>query len=503
MIYTARCAILLLVLGAAWRADGAEFRLIHETIVSRSDSVARAAVADFDGDGRDDIAFLTSPGPVLAVVGEDATGTARIKQTLRLATPAEPFPTFGLGQRVDTARAPLLLVTVGNDLLEFSGWPLTQQRRLPGLGSGQTVLVADLDADGRDELLRTARQNGMAVHDHQSLAFRWSLPQYAEEARALQLDLDPALEIVVSSVPGFIVDGATRAVEFTRGGGFGTIEPVLGQGVTAGFLAYTWSDAQLFRSAPLREVRAFPVPASPLAAVDVDGDGNDELVTPSGAGTLELRDIDSGIVRDVLLTTAPNVSSPVGADLDGAGGEEIVVRSNWSPDLFSVATLAPTPPRAFLPRGSGRNGAVARADVDHDGKEEWLLGVNQAPIELRDAASDALLWRWPQTDGNSEDDIWTRQRVSLQNLDDDAQLEIVLVGRRPLRRAPDGVRRTHACLAARLETPARHLRPRGRQPHRAVPRARGHGRRWRAGVAGRARRKRRHRCQAPADVARG
>ena len=77
--------------------------------------------------------------------------------------------------------------------------------------------------DGHDELVVGGGFfAGVWAFDLASGAQRWFEPNaQAQDLLLLQLDGDPALEIVCAGTPGVILDGATHATDWTYKDGFG------------------------------------------------------------------------------------------------------------------------------------------------------------------------------------------------------------------------------------------------------------------------------------------
>ena len=75
----------------------------------------------------------------------------------------------------------------------------------------------------RVDRINTILAQGLVAYSLTSGAQLWSAPvgtSYYASLHVAQLDADPALEIVLSGMPGTIVDGATRATEWAYKDGF-------------------------------------------------------------------------------------------------------------------------------------------------------------------------------------------------------------------------------------------------------------------------------------------
>jgi hypothetical protein len=232
---------------------------------------------------------------------------------------------------------------------------------VPDFGVAVVRAVADLDGDGRDEVLGGSSGPSSLLEDSVGAEVFRLIP--VEGAPTLVPD-EPAL---------FDAAEATEAVaaDFDEDGAVDLA--VLARPSTAGprALHVLWNDGA-GRLAERRVIRA-PVDMERLFGIDLDDDGDQDLVAPHPAASNALR---NPRPLGVETMTAPFLSGPLGlegwssfglADLDGDGRDEVVSRGaststlgvvSTAPDGTFVDALATEPqpegiPFAFTRLGGG------------------------------------------------------------------------------------------------------------------------------------------------------
>lgn len=300
------------------------------------------AIADFDGDGREDIVV---PGwGVLQVIGRSNDGFV-VKQAIFL-------PWFDRVLATPPPGAPeLVTVGLGGVVRRFSGWPLAETHLFDiGEGDMGDAAIGDIDNDGGLELVTSPFTGGLRVHDLATGDLRWQLGAVeASEILLAQLDGDPALEIVVSSGTqgGLVIDGATQATDWSYKDGFGyyMASGHFQPGGGAQFVGADNGIFTLFQSAPwspLWDEAGFTAYA--FAAGDMDGDGVDEILIGEH-GSAIVFDSQTRSVRLEVPTEAGAKSAIAGWKADGAGGGSWLAFSpqaaHWPEhELFSVVNAA-------------------------------------------------------------------------------------------------------------------------------------------------------------------
>ena len=303
-------------------------------------------VADFDGDGRDDVVILGGFNEtiIVQIAGLDAAQTWQIKQTLIPGgSPSSfNFPTLTVWTEED---GPHLLVSRNRDIYEYTGWPLTlvRTRTLPGVNSFSDLVVADVNNDGIRELIvsSTDFQDDIQAYDLQTNNLLWEVPgvsQYRDNLLVAQLDGDPALEILTGS--GYVIDGATHAIEWHYKDGFGNSRAT-GRfaGLQPQFVALSYR-LTMFQSSPwspLWDTDTFN--SSGLAIADLDGDNIDEVIFiqqntfPTG---VQVFDVQMQQVRDQF--EIPNAIRLAAADFDADG--DIEIAASTDPDFYNTPAIA-------------------------------------------------------------------------------------------------------------------------------------------------------------------
>src|SRR5690606_22355222 len=132
----------------------------------------------------------------------------------------------------------------------------------------------------------------------------------AEDLMLAQLDADAALEIVAAATPGVVIDGATQAIDWSWPAGFGAylapghFQPGGGVQFVA---AETWFRFTVFQSAPWQALwQAELGDIEAIHAVDLDGDGIDEIIEGDGQwGDVHVYDSATQSVRFTIPRATP------------------------------------------------------------------------------------------------------------------------------------------------------------------------------------------------------
>lgn len=265
-------------------------------------TVAGAIAADFEGIGRDDIAItgMQRPGLNSVMPGEAHSGFVAIlhfdmqSQTYALVQTLITDDADIAGIALDptsNAGPGLVVVSQAGALTRYSGWPLQLVSRVSLNQSVSGMQVGDVDGNGRPDVVVTHPVSGLAAYDLVTGALERAYAGRAGNSLALaQLDADPALEIVLSGTPGYVIDGAANAVDWQYAGGIGDVLAagmVLADG-TQGFTAAQDRYLSTFRGTPYSPIWSLDgrYTAVDFAAID----GSPRLLLGSRDGVLEILD---------------------------------------------------------------------------------------------------------------------------------------------------------------------------------------------------------------------
>ena len=356
--------------GFSFEVSAASLEKVYEIVPGYLSSTFTTDMptADFDSDGLPDIVVLggVNYSDLIQIVGVQSAQGWKIKQTI-IPWFNYAYDPANLATWTDAGGAHLLY-SRGNSFSEYAGWPLTLVRRIV-LGENDDfsdVLVADVDNDGVFELITTNNDWNHAVRAYSLIsgALLWQTTNLTADNSKLhvaQLDADPALEIVLTGMPGAIFDGATHAIEwqykdglgpFVEHGRFGGSSPrfaSLGDRLTM-FQSQPWS--------PLWDLDNLDARSSAVA--DLDGDQIDELIAASDSfpNSIRVVDVQSRTVRSSFPVN--NALQIAADDFDGDLAKEIaigrnafyyetpsnsfrVINATTGADEFVIPTYAPGP----------------------------------------------------------------------------------------------------------------------------------------------------------------
>lgn len=368
---------------------------------------ARFARADLDGDGLDDLALTARAGTSrhLLVVGRMPSGSIQIKQTMRL--PEENDDLVRVLTYAEKGTARVLAISTGGICRLYGGWPLALIAQYSVSPHVSSAAVGDLDADGMPELL-VSTTSTLTIHalDGQ---LRHVLPYGGPSDVTLdQLDADPALEIVLNN--GYVLDGATHAVDWHYTEGFGghvATGKVVPDGSTGWVGTTPNNHFTIFRAAPWSPLWSGDLMgpwAAALAVLPIDGSGTDGVaVAESGWGGVAVHDMTLRQLRYRIHEWTPYVLGLTGLDIEGDTLPDLAVGAEGVPYPGGALTIHDARNGATKWEYVSTNGshqAMVWGDADRDGKVELTVtGTDEDTTNYLTIAYDAdsglPLWRAP------------------------------------------------------------------------------------------------------------
>ncbi len=414
----------------------------HSIDSFRDTAYGRFAEADFDGDGIQDVAFTAfAQDAVLLVIGRKGDGTTGFKQADVMQGDANIARVLAWS----SGSGPhLLVVGSSGTVRDYAGWPLQQQRTFPITANAVSAAVGDIDADGVDELL-VLTSSTLVAYRLDTGALKWSTPVQAGYDLALaQLDADPALEIILAEdAPSRILDGATRAVDWSYIDGFG-YQLAVGRLAAGGghqwVAAQAWQSYTVFRATPWSPLWSGSTShdIGAITTADLDGGERDAIIYGDGQwGSVHVIDGTTHQERFAVPNGGHGTAAVIASDIDGDGTREIVFspRSSYDGDrLVNVASgLDGTIEWSHIGSRGGPFIASGIADVDGDGRMEVVAasgsGYSTGTIGMFDLVSGTPIWRSPSPIGNANEPFYmTARRIAFRDRPQGSGKDLVLAG---------------------------------------------------------------------------
>jgi uncharacterized repeat protein (TIGR01451 family) len=407
-------------------------------------------IADLDGNGDGEIVAAGGyhySGPALWFVA-----SPRPDGTIEHVWSSEEYPgdvtSVAVAQTDGDAALEVLIGSAGrlfaydgaSHQLEFS-WatPASAVRKLA---------VVDIDGDGALEAVFCDafwETDALYVHTLATGALEFVGPGYGcTDLEVGNVDADPGLEIVLArdDKPGLVLDGATRAVEWSHAFGESLTLGNVDGDARVEIVGQVLPGLSIFDAELQTLERSLPVSVSlnePLAVADVDGDGPLEILYGYGASrTIRAVDGQTGALEWEVPNPEVQVMRFAVGNLDADPALEIAWGAGWGvsdPNSLSAADIGA---RAVGWRSLDLEGpfqALSFGDVDADGRPEILYGslksehYDSGPWFVRDAQTHVLEYQSPTADGTpSVEGLW---RIANANVDGDPQQEIVVTRHRP------------------------------------------------------------------------
>ena len=409
-------------------------------------------IGDFDGNGRLEAAVsgYTAQGysyggsQLLAVLGADASGVLGVRRITmlpaQLTGPLVPAPREGAADRL----AAVAGSGAASQMLVLGGVPLRILRTIEAPMLRKVTAIADVDADGRLEAIGLTATSDWGdaypvVLDYETGAVKWIGDGVATDVGVAQLDGDAALELILAGTPGRIIDGASRAVEWTYPGGFGNRILVgrFGNGANAGFAttAQRSSYVQIFQGQPYSPVSEIAVGGVDAAAVVQLGPGGADQIAIGGGQWGEITVYDPRTGQSLVSFPNPehSVSAVAAGDIDGDGRVEAVHGAGLNSsgtDVLRAVDLGTLAEDYLQNDEGGPHSAVARGDLQGGGSDQIAYltfssnsGFRGSNLYVLDAATGKRLRARADVL-----DSWSHEvpRIAIAQLDAEAPQEIIV-----------------------------------------------------------------------------
>ncbi len=347
--------------------DLADDRFYQREEVLTEKQVWSLAAGDLNGDGKIDVAYYGKPEELVVAFG-DGKGGFPSSRTFPIDDGAASTKGLAIADMDGDGRADLLLLAKGYTavLHQTEKGTLREPVKLAhGEKSVHSLLARDVDGDGRMDLVLLASSSARSVRVRLGRVDGTLGPELAFETtpwRVLDLhDIDPA--------PGaeFVVvqrsSGVLRAMRLrTR------------QEAAQDPLALGSVEIHAFEETGSAKVRS-------MALGDLDGDGRrDIVVTEPGTAQLALyfQGADGALQSRRLFPTLAEAEAVRVADLDGDGRDEVIVLSGGdrAVGISRLEKEGRLPFPTMLPL-NGSPKAIDTADLDGDGRKDLVVAVER------------------------------------------------------------------------------------------------------------------------------
>ncbi len=336
--------------------------------------------------------------------------------------------------------------------------------------AGQCLAAEDFDGDGTEEIARVLEEGALEIAKTTTdppLVTRSGGP--CSRLLAVDLDNDAQVDLVATSEGATAVWNHEPAPETANEDAEAStpfVEAATDFGIGAGVSALDAIDwdiegdldviaalgggLEVYRNALEGSLEALGRQSLPeltetrvhdLHAVDLDRDGDHDLVAASDGGLLMLENLRQGqfVDRSEKLTEALATSGVTpraleAVDLDNDGYPEIVLAGDGlailrrdSDDTSSSGTLADYSARPVEVEIGGAASDVASFDADHDGRSDLAIATESGVSILQQSVGDdsQVSWRSVQVSGDSKGGITA---IDTLDADDDGDLDIVAAG---------------------------------------------------------------------------
>lgn len=299
----------------------------------------------------------------------------------------------------------------------FGGRPIPLSHRVDSNGDGLPELLiastyqvsliqADASPRGHREIQRLRQRNGQA--------FVSAAVVGPPEARKLAVGWSSSLELL--DLPGLALRQSTE-VFWPEGIAYGDVD---GDGA-AEIVVGSAGGLQLLDPWTLADRGSLLIDVGKMTVADFHGDARAEVIADNGKAYTLNRAGDT-LSATLVWSTTPGAfdqAIPQAFDVDGDGHVELITRHNYGATLHRFSPSAMTVPLATLEVIVGSD----IADVNGDGKADFIASDGSRDIAATDLASGALLWRRDFL--YDSDTPSSPSSVVAVDLDDDGTVELV------------------------------------------------------------------------------
>lgn len=342
-------------------------------------------ILDLDGDGVNEVVATSRPD-YWSVLRWNGAGYEQEWTSPRFSAPIVQLDVL----QTDEDAALEVVVVAGTSVQVVDGGSLEVQATWSWTGTVPNASAAgDVDGDGAIEVVLVDTQN-LWVRDLATGSLESGGAGYGGWALALcQTDQDPQLEIVVAKTtqPGYVLDGATHAVEWSRSAGLGDVVSCGDlDGDSRDEIASGWINSSTVRTfdLPSGTGLSFATQSGDLAVVRVanlDNDGQMELLCGGRYGSVQVLDGTTGQVDWSLPGPDGRVTRFAVGDADGDGVVEIAWGSGSGTSAETLLAIGDG--QTHLVEWTSRDlrgpfHAMARADLAGDGVKSLVVGSNSS-----------------------------------------------------------------------------------------------------------------------------
>ncbi len=303
----------------------------------------------------------------------------------------------------------------------------------------QSLLLADTDGNGLKEMI-ISNATTIAAYDPLNYQLLWNFSGHGGDVAVGNVDADAAPEIVLST--GYVLDGATRAVEwyYPASSGFGfqiELGDIDGDGIEEIVGAANWQKITIFEAdlrSPMWEIPT-DLDIAALAIADTNGDNRPEIIYGDGQwGAIHCID---GLTHSELWqihNPEHGVTGIAVGDVDQDQALEVLWGAGFTSsgaDFLYVADILSGQIEWQSEDLDGPLTAVDIGDVDDDGQTEVVMasystysGYGDSAIKIFNGATHEIEW---QTTDVPNISIWRGiNSIRIGDVDQDGETEFVI-----------------------------------------------------------------------------